>query len=332
MGSESTAKFRKDFRSQYHKLIAIFLLMAILLGSFNNGADFGTRNQKEPFDVTSYESCKVAAPEKSRLDIETKPIWLPSHPATIRESVHKSLINRITGLPAGGKTFYASNKGLRQCIGETVTATCTNIHPIVEMNGGPDKKKETFYKAYIMALRNPMTALPAFIDEKGILYHGRTGQSPIDTWRQTRDNWIDGLFDGWLKVLREWKKSSYDVGVYLIYEDLMDIKKGPTALKGLRNLLEKDGFDTVTEDNLGCIWYESIGRESLEQHHKAGYEYNDYFPGYTKDQKEYMIQGLNTAIEEFKDDSELVQILTMYRNEIAQHCILDSKWTNSTIA
>jgi hypothetical protein len=325
MGSGSTEKFKKRFRTQFYRAFAIFVVLATTLCSSG-------RPQKEPFDITfqKYESCQVSAPQQTSSTTETKPLWLTAHPSTIREPVHKGLINGITGLSAGGKSFYSSNKGLRHCNGETVTATCTNIHPIVEMNGGPDKKKDNFYSLYIMALRNPMTALPAFIDEKGILYHGRSGQTPIESWRQTRDDWLQSLFDGWISVLRDWKKSSYDVGAYLVYEDFMDSKKGPNSLKSTRHLLEKAGFDVVLEDSLGCIWFQAIGKDALEQHHGVGYEYNDYTPGFTVEQKEYMVTGLNDAIEEFKDDKMLTEILTVYRNEIAQHCLLDVKWTNSS--
>jgi hypothetical protein len=248
------------------------------------------------------------------------------------------MISGLTGLSAGAKSFYASSKrmGLRQCKAKTETAACLLVHPMVEMKPGPESKSKEFHGQFIYLLRNPATVLPAFMNGKRIKYAKKEGQTPIDEWRQSRDSFLEeGLWKGYRAQLKAWKSlaPTYGVAMYLVYEELMDIEKGPAALRKLRSVMSEAGFPTAPEHDTGCLWFQSVGgKEALERHERYGYEFNDYIPGYTKAQQSFLIKELEDMMKEYQDDEELVRILTDYRNYARDKLILDKAWVNQTTA
>jgi len=286
---------------------------------------FDQSDKKVELNLTGFRNCTVSfQPPKAQNKWNTKPIWIPAYPTSLKESTHKSIINQLTGLGQGGKSYYASSKNLKKCFGPTETATCNNVHPLVDMAGGPDKKSDKFYPNYIMAIRNPMAAIPAFVNEKQIKYHGGTGQMGEAQWRIMRDEHIEGLMKEWQSFFRAWKKdSSYKTGMYIVYEDLYDVDEGPKALKRLRNILHEAGFIVAPEVDIPCIWFNAIGEDELQQNHMVNYEYNDYIPGYTNAQKQLLLTALSTLVDEYKEDKELTSILQRYSNTIKQHTRID---------
>ena len=303
----------------------------------------GNNPPKKPIpleDFSHLDDCTVSfepPPKKDVGEWKTKPLWFPAHPTSIEDAVHKNIINGITGLPAGGKSFYASSKAikLRQCQGQTETATCMNVHPIVDMGKKhPDTRAHIFFGQYIMGLRNPMTVLPAFYNQKAIKYHGLcTGcQVPEDQWRQDRDAYLGDMVDTWKNLIKTWKTmTKYKRGMYLVHEHLLDAQKGPLELKRLASVLRDAGFVTAPDESIPCIWYKAIGKDSIEQFHQGGYEYKDYKPGYTKVQQEFLLSELSKFAEENKQDSELVAILKEYQENIKDNIRSDSAWTNQTM-
>ena len=81
--------------------------------------------------------------------------------------------------------------------------------------------------------------------------------------------------------------SNYDVGLYIVYEDLMDENKGPDVLRRIATITREAGFTiTIEDEDISCAWYNSLGEERVEQYRKNKYDYNDYVPGFTKEQQE----------------------------------------------
>ena len=313
-------------------------------------------------DLSKYDNCTLPMPRiGSRSTWTTKPLWFPSYPNSMDDNIIKSAITSITGLNAGAKSFYASSRrmGLRQCIGKTETASCLNIHPMVLMTTDPTSNTKIFAPPIVYILRNPATAMPAFLNHKRIKYAKLPGQTPLDEWRSSRNQFLStGLWDGYINQLRTWhdyttKSSSsssngaatttssspyYTIGMYLVWEHWMDPERGPTELVRLARLLSKVGFPILFSDDsfdlsvASCIWYRSIGgKEALEQFHKRNrqYEFSDYVPGYTKEQKEMMLGGLSTLMADYSNDSELVAILNEYADAIREYPD-DEKWVNQT--
>jgi len=286
-------------------------------------------------NLTEFRKCTVSfQPPKAQSKWNTKPIWIPAYPTSLKEFIHKSVINQLTGLKQGGKSYYASAKAakLRFCFGSTETATCSNVHPMIEMAGGPDKKSDKFYSEYVMAIRNPMAAIPAYINEKQIKYHGTIGQMTEDAWRKFRDEYFNGLIKEWITFLETWTSSNYMTGMYLVYEELHDVDQGPKALKRLRSIFRNAGFVVAPEVDVSCIWFNAIGEENIQQNHMIKYEYKDYIPGYTKAQKEIFLTTLSTFVDKSKGNEELTSILQKYSNTIMQTIRIDEiEYVNGTL-
>jgi len=337
MGSEAEKKFQKRrVKCIIFLCLSIVTMIIVLsLGTTlsmwkSNDINFafvssGKKSESESLLAKlSQSTCTISfqPSSKEKETWTTKPIWLPGYSTSFQENIHNDIINRMTGLDSGAKSFYASRKGaLRQCYGTTETATCSNIHPIVKMNGGPEKNSVKFFPGYIMAIRNPITAIPAFHNEKQIKYHNGKGQVAEKVWQETRDKFLPIMIEEWKSVLKAWKESThYKVGMYLVYEDLMNERKGSDVLNTLRALFDSAGFSVAPKEDLTCIWYNAIGKERLEQYQKQPYEYDDYIPGYTKKQQDLLSVEISVLIEEYKDDNELLSILTRYKDTI-QHNI-----------
>lgn len=353
MGSESKEKKilldNKKRRSNVALSCLLTVALLLILKVYVNQDEFKLkmsviafeqRQAREPpakVDFNSFKDCRTSfqpPPPKAKGEWSTKPLWLASHPNSLEDNTHRNLVNSITGLNAGGKSFYASSRPqqLRQCFGVTETATCSNIHPIIEMgNGGPEGKQDVFFQQYIMAIRNPRTVLPAFHNGKAIKYHGVKGQVPEEDWRKHRDEQMQNMMDGYKVVLKTWKSlKNYQVGMYIVYEHLLDLQKGPALLLRLARLLRQAGFVTAPDEDIPCMWYRALGRPALEQYRSRGYEYEGYIPGYTKAQRDLMMRELSSLMADYSDDPDLVSILKEYHDDIRDNTRIDREWVNKT--
>ena len=292
--------------------------------------------ENKPEDISYLANCTVSfepPPVKGRGNWTTKPLWFPSHPDSISGFATKSIVNGITGLPAGGKSFYASSRasGLRHCSGPTETAMCI-AGDMGDLNY-PDTNAPNWFDQYIMGLRNPATLIPAFFNGKAIRYHGLCDgcQVPEDRWQQFRDDKLGLAMDDWKKIIEPWKATmKYKVGMYLVHEHLLDAQKGPLELKRLASVLRDAGFVTAPDEDMPCIWYKAIGKDSIELNSRGGYEYKDYVPGYTKVQQEFLLSELSNFTKVYKEDGELVAILKEYQENIRNNIRYDSAWVNQT--
>jgi hypothetical protein len=111
----------------------------------------------------------------------------------------------------------------------------------------------------------------------------------------------------------------------------MDVEKGPDVLRQIAKVLKEAGFDVVEDEHIPCVWYNSLGVERIKQFHERKYEFDEYIPGFTKEQKELMISKLDSFITEFGgSDEELKHILQGYHDGIRDYTIIDRKWLNQT--
>ena len=275
-------------------------------------------------------------PANEKGEWSTKPLWFPAHPGAMADAFQKQLITGITGLQAGGKSFYASSKssGLKQCFGRSETAACFNVHPIVDMGDKhPETRSAKFYDKFIFGMRNPMLALPAFYNGKQIKYHGLCEGCQVaeDEWRPFRDEWLESMMDEWSNMVDTWTKmTKYTVGMYLAEEHLWDPVRGPMALQRFANLLTEAGFATPDDEaEIPCIWLKIMGgEEAVKAHHESPYEYNKgihgYMPGYTVQQREMMFEKLNDLATKHVNDTELVDVLREYQNDIRTMARIDT--------
>jgi hypothetical protein len=289
-------------------------------------------------DLSKYDTCTFESPS-GRDSWTTKPLWFPSYPNSIDDNLIKSLITFMTGLPAGAKSFYASSRkmGLRQCFGKTETAACLLIHPMVKMEPDALGKTDAFDIRLVYLFRNPATAIPAFLNGKRIKYAKIPGQTPIDSWRQSRDENFVGLWEQYQTQFTTWynytstQNAYYRMAAYLSLEDIMDPELGPKSLERLADVLSEAGYPMVSKTNVPCIWYRAVGGQvALEKYNKQHhYEYPDYLPGYTKEQQQMFLDGLKQLSETCSDDTNLTRILNEYATTI-KALPPDIPWVNVT--
>jgi hypothetical protein len=324
-------------------LLALFVVVPLRVSRTDDGTTGKTKQlnklstaPKPLPDLSKYENCTVSTPP-ARSEWTTKPLFFPSYPDSIDEKLLKSLTSSMTGLGAGAKSFYASSRqsGLRQCFGKTETAACLLIHPMVEMKPGPLSKTAKFAPQLVYLMRNPATAMPAFMNGKRIRYAKLPGQTPEDEWRKSRFMYLEGLWKSFKNQLKTWHGYTeggayYKVGLYLVHEHLMDPERGPAAVAKLATVLSEAGFPTAPKEDMACVWYKSVGgKAALEHYHKYRYGFDEYLPGYTKEQQAMLLQGLSELTEEYSSDAELVEILKEYHATIRDYTV-DRKWVNKT--
>lgn len=315
--------------------LAVFLYIETQDHQDGNGEQFGPVNAFDTTYVDPLEHLKNCTitfqpPTNEKGEWSTKPLWFPAHPGTMEDAFLKKLITGITGLPAGGKSFYASSKasGLKKCFGPSETAACFNVHPVVDMGDFPETQSDKFYDKIILGMRNPMLALPSFHNNKQIKYHGLCEGCQVseDEWRPFRDEWLESMVDEWVKTVDTWKKmAKYNVGMYLAQERLWDPVRGPMVLHRLVNLLKEADFTTPDEEEIPCIWLKIMGgEEAIKAHHESPYEYKDFVPGYTVAQREMMFEKLNDLASEYVNDTDLVDVLREYQNDIRTMARIDT--------
>lgn len=249
-----------------------------------------------------------------------KPVWFVALHNSYADSTHRLLVRNLTLLFSGGKSFYSSMRGkLKLCIGDTETAACSI--------GGelPTKNFENYSKKYVMLIRNPLTVLPYSVNMKNMKYHNLEGQVNVELWRATRDEWLTKMMDEWVESIDKWRKApDFEIGSYIIHEDLMDPHHGPNALRQMAKVFREAGFNTIEDGKIPCAWLMSLGADNIQQYHIRGYEFNDYIPGYTKKQKKMIIKKLTAFIDEVGDsDKMLVSILKRYIDDIRVNTVLD---------
>jgi hypothetical protein len=206
MGSESQHKTQSDFNRRqkvffcFAALCMVFLLVSSSYRDPTDAAKHGVfkKASQIPKEITAlelepYQNCSSAVPtipDESSESSATKPIFFSMPPFQVPEQVEKDLINKLTGTSHGSKSFYAKKGGQRHCQGGSQTVTCINI----EKGTAMERRASQFHNKYILALRNPMSYLPSYINAKQAAYHNQIGQMVKGTWKglmKSMKGWLD---------------------------------------------------------------------------------------------------------------------------------------------
>ena len=92
--------------------------------------------------------------------------------------------------------------GLRQCFGKTETAACLLIHPMVEMTPDPLSKTAKFAPQLVYLMRNPASAMPAFMNGNRIKYAKLPCRTPEDEWCKSYFDYLEGLWKSFKDQLK----------------------------------------------------------------------------------------------------------------------------------
>jgi hypothetical protein len=347
----SEHEHKKNTRRSGHKLtflVALLVVSVLVVGStqlFISPRSALSALEKTVEQIRAYteigrydnsdelQNCYISfqpPPPKETGTWTTKPLWLPGFPSSGAEANGeadraKPLVRLITGLQSGAKSYHAASKQLKRCSGLHETATCSQVHPIVPIK--PEELTSNFSPNVILSIRNFSTVFPVSNDRKANLYHGVVGQLPEDRWRKLRDEYVEKAFHEWKGLVATWKSMDYyKISMYLPYEHLLDRTKGPDTAQRLADQLEAAGFEVAPPSDMPCIWYTAThGPMSYEREHMK------YTPGYTTEQRDFMLNEMNKMMVEMADDKDLVAILQEYHADIRDHTRIDKPWTSSGI-
>lgn len=284
----------------------------------------------EHLDLAEFEDCQISfqpngAPEWTD---KQKPIFIPTFPGLGSDPILKGIITQLTGIPTSFRSYYAQGQGFRRCQPHVVACSLG-----LTLGNMDSSKFDRFSSQVIFPIRNPKTQMPAHFNMKAIMYHGVEGQIEEEDWRSNRDVWLSTVLGTWRDAIVEWNSlQKHNISFYVPYEHLLNKDRGPALVKRIAALLIDFGYSVATEDSdLKCIWYQNVGRTRLQQYHEVGYEFNDYVPGYTQEQKEIMLDSIRNMTDMYgSSDEQLYDILEEYRLSILEYTKLDRKWVNAT--
>ena len=182
----------------------------------------------------------------------------------------------------------------------------------------PSSQAANFGNVVLLALRNPLTAFPAYHQSKAELYHGQKGQVEEGEWTKFRDQYVgiddnSHLFNEWKNFIMEWRDMKpYSVGGYIPFEDWTDETKGPLLVRKISRILKKEGFpmlyDVESDDetynvssDATCLWYRHMFAPMMEDVKKRT---DWYEPRYTNEQKVMIVAGLDRFANEIEQKQE----------------------------
>jgi hypothetical protein len=366
----------KRQRWSFFGMTALFTLGLLLLVIFSvrqeqNSMEYTTSNTdalvRKDYSETStilqlpthLEGCTIgeATVTEPQSSSTLKPFWVPSYPAA-DNGLFAPLVVALTGNVASyAKNYYASSPTLKKCFsrggggGNQMTITCQQLHPIVGIGPLPEKQVDKFQPRVIMPLRNPLTGAPEHYQQKAVLYHGATQQVPVSDWRAYRDEWLQQtIVSEWNSVVTTWKdmKEYQGIALYVPLEHVLDVQRGPLVVEELATLLRQAGFPVIPASDVHCAWYrvtkshiqaaiDRSAEDKISTPQALRYPFaTEYIPGYTAQQKAYIITELHELQQRYPDDTVLLSILQEYILEIQETKVNDIMFVddvskNSTI-
>ncbi|KAL7530513.1 hypothetical protein ACHAWF_003408 [Thalassiosira exigua] len=246
-----------------------------------------------------YSHCTNDPPKPKEnvfVDKKVEPLWLPAYPTSLPPASYAAFLEALTGVPKAAKSYYRSSPSLKRCHHvnsdfKVDAVTCEIVHPIVPCKRpSPSAQKDNFGSKVLLALRNPLTAFPAYHQSKAEAYHNQKGQVMKEDWIKFRDDYVgDGnespLFDEWKNFIMEWRQ-------YWSHE-----AKGPALAGRLSRIFQEEGFPMLFDDGILCLWYKHFYEVlSAEENKRA--EEGWFLPEYTDKQLEMMVRELEAFQKE----------------------------------
>ncbi|KAL7520336.1 hypothetical protein ACHAWX_005060 [Stephanocyclus meneghinianus] len=336
---------------------------SIMLGSLVGVAPKSMNHSSAMVPEKSWSHCTTRNTEARALissvplnyteqSVKVEPLWLPAYPTSLpgkNGGIYSGFLSKLTGIDAAARNYYRSSKTLKRCHSlnnpSNIGVTCEIVHPIVPCERPhPSIQSGNFGRVVLVALRNPLTAFPAYQQEKAEKYHNVKGQVDVKDWVSFRDQYVGNtshspLFEEWKNFIMEWRNMDpYVVAMYLPFERWSDYTEGPILVKRLLGVLKKEGlpvmYDGVYDDDanepnvLECIWLKHV-REPIIVEEKRLANEGWYTPEYQPIQKQMLMTMLESFAEELEShanggdvrkvrpgDEELIGILQEYRDSI----------------
>lgn len=255
-----------------------------------------------------------------------KPIWVPSYPGSGSEML-RELVQASTGLFAGD--FYN-----HECWENA--ATCKTHWPTLQIENPEEPREQVkrMYHRYVALVRNPMNALPSYFNyvweyNNGLRDHSIQGDE--QEWRIYRDSRIVDQLDAWKQLFIAWDQQPYELAFYLPFEQLIDSVQGPKMLRRLVDEFRSAGFEVAPDEDISCLWYRVVKEGEVKQGKYSTKRTHKYMPGYTKEQKQMILNVLDEVKTLFSNRTELVELMDEYIADVMKNTRIDvSSMSNST--
>jgi hypothetical protein len=175
----------------------------------------------------------------------------------------------------------------------------------------------------ILLLRNPLDVMPSYFK---FLYHFEitqdpTAEPPVDRWVAWRNENFNDQVAKWAEHTDWWIKNYYSTGKLFVvqFEDFVDRKKGPEALKSIGAFLgqvDPVAVSNITPENeIPCIWNKVIGETVPKTFKKGAASGLPHFP-FTVEQLENIVTVLKNLKKEHIGTPQVSQILADYVKKV----------------
>lgn len=274
----------------------------------------------------------LKSPTDSDDNLLGHPIWAPGYPGSGSEML-RQIISEITGGLAAEDVYQHKFS----CARPRQTVTCKTHYPFFNFKVPPrieetrriNPKAQDFHSNTFLLLRNPLQALPSLcntLHEWRESAQTHTTKAPLEMWRNWRDGNFPKRWNQWMQLIRYWQNnnesggSKYNVTVYLPYEEMTSPQTGPALMEAMADELRTAGFAVQDNKHLPCQWHKVVQVKATKKRQQD----KVFVPGFTRAQKETMVEGLREMVEEFAVTApRLAAILKGYEQKVAQNTPLD---------
>mmetsp|Transcript_28101 Transcript_28101/g.81233 ORF Transcript_28101/g.81233 Transcript_28101/m.81233 type:complete len:480 (-) Transcript_28101:558-1997(-) len=248
----------------------------------------------------------------------TTPTFCATFPGTDTGNVVSKLTQYLSGLAAAEE--YSDPIDPRRF-------TVVTHYPHVS---GKKLDNDYDYHHGIVAIRNPMTALPNYHqhifehwNDEALNAAGKATKedrrAPREDWEAWRDEHFSRQMDEWKNFVAFWLDRIYpDKRLLFSYEELIDKRKGPEIAKRInsytKNKIEVGGEFALPEGEVACTWNKVINAGSVAAQHAVAAESDDR--PYTAEQMDLALRIMLELRDKYSDEKELADILDMYIDRI----------------
>ena len=186
------------------------------------------------------------------------------------------------------------------------------------------------YHHGIVAIRNPMTALPNYHQHIFEHWNGEAltaagkmtkeeRRAPQEDWEAWRDEHFARQMQEWKNFVAFWLDRIYpDKRLLFSYEELVDKRKGVEIAKlinsYIKDKIEVGGEFALPEGEVACTWNKVINAGGIVAQYAVSAESDDRF--YTADQKDLALRIMLELRDKYCDEKEFVDILDMYIDRV----------------
>lgn len=286
--------------------------------------------KKSNIDFVEWEKCdakfegKVETKVRNEPNFSTKPLLMAGYPSSIKEGFAREVFDRLTNNIHSTRSYYNSKRHhFHRCISVEYPTVACKIGDLYL------KKSDIFDDSMMFEIRNPKYVFPFLHNEKAIRYHGQVGQVDVSNWRTVREQYFDKNMNTWVEILNSWATSEeYKIGFYFNYDDFVRTETGPQMMQELADLLRSSGFNVAPDEDLPCLWYQSVGKDTIEHYIDYKFDFIDYVPMYTEKEQQKMLDLLSAEITKYGPDGEypderLVAILKKYYEDVRDDTRID---------